>query len=244
MKACALIAETFLRKSSIRFVHACWLGTYAAVFLIPMSPEAWQWGGFVFVWSGCLLPLAISAGIFGDDIASGRIRMVATEPIRLWELYVYRFLGMSLQAAGHLLAAGAVILLLHALTGRGGVDHFAAWLLASWLIFNAWAALSASVSVVVSRDHNSMLLILATIAAVFPLYMLLLFFEDSITTKVYLGILRYAGPPVELLVRMGRGKCSLAGGIANTAYSVMLTAVYGLGGILLLNRREFTYVAD
>jgi ABC-type transport system involved in multi-copper enzyme maturation permease subunit len=244
MKARALMAETFLRKSSIGFVHACWLGTYAAVFLVPMPPGTWQWGGFVFVWSGCLLPLAISAGIFGDDIASGRIRMVATEPIRLWELYVYRFLGMSLQAALHLLIAGAVILLLHSITGRGGVDHFAAWLLASWLIFNTWAALSASLSVVVSRDHNSMLLILATIIAVFPLYMLLLFFEHSVATKVYQGILRYAAPPVELLVRMSLGKCSLAGGIVSIACSVVLTALYGAAGIRLLNRREFTYVAD
>ena len=80
MKARALIAETFLRKASIRFMHLCWLGTYAAIFLIPLPPEAWQWGGFVFAWSGCLLALALSAGIFGDDIASGRIRMMVTEP--------------------------------------------------------------------------------------------------------------------------------------------------------------------
>jgi ABC-type transport system involved in multi-copper enzyme maturation permease subunit len=244
MKACALMAETYLRKTSIRFVHLCWLGTYAAVFLMPLPPEAWQWGAFVFAWSGCLLPLAVSAGIFGDDIASGRIRMVATEPIRLWELYVYRLLGLSLQGAVHILAAGALILFLHRLTGRGGIDRLALWLLASWLIFSAWAALSTSVSVVVGRDHNSMLLVLLTIAAVFPLYMLLLFFEDSAGTKIYHGILQYAGPPVELLVQMGRGKCSLPECVARVTHGLLLTALYGAAGIVLLNKREFTYVAD
>jgi len=38
MKARTLIAETFLRKASLRFMHLCWLGTCAAIFLIPMSP--------------------------------------------------------------------------------------------------------------------------------------------------------------------------------------------------------------
>ena len=57
-------------------------------------------------------------------------------------------------------------------------------------------------------------------------------------------ILRYAGPPVELLVRMGRGKCSLPGCVASIVHSLALTVLYGAAGILLLNKREFTYVAD
>ncbi len=244
MKAHVLIIETFQRKASIRFIHLCWLGTCAAIFLIPMPPGAWQWGGFVFAWCGCVLPLILSAGIFGDDIASGRIRMVVTEPIRLWELYVYRLLGLSLQGAAHILAAGAMILVLHGLSGRGGISHFALWLLASWLIFTTWAALCTSVSVVVRRDQNAMAVILAAIAAVFPLYMLLLFFEDSVGTKIYHGIVQYAGPPVELLVRMGRGKCSLPGCVAEVAHSLLLIVLYGAAGIALLNKREFTYVAD
>jgi ABC-type transport system involved in multi-copper enzyme maturation permease subunit len=244
VKAYVLITETFRRKASIRIVHLAWLAAYAPMFLIPFRPNTWQWGAFMFAWSGCFMPLALSAGIFGDDIASGRIRMLFTEPIRPAELYVYRFLGLSLQGAVHLLAVAALILLLHRLTGRGDIDHFATWMLASWLIFNAWTALSTTVSVLVYREHNSMLLVLATIAVVFPLYMVLLFFEDSMGTKVYHEIVRYAGPPVELLVRMGRGKSSLPGGIASVAHSLMLTVVYGAGGIVLLGRREFKYVAD
>jgi len=243
MKARTLIAETYLRKSSLRFMHLCWLGTLAAIFLIPL-PEDWPWGAFVFVWSGCLLSLVLSAGILGDDIASGRIRMLVTEPIRLWELYVYRFLGLSLQAAVHLSVAGVLILLLHWLTGRGSIDRFVVWLFASWLMFNAWAALSTSLSVVVRREQNSMLLVLGTIAAVFPLYMLMLFFEDSTVTKVYHEVLRYAGPSVELLVQVGQGQRSLSGCVANVAHSLLVIVLYGAIGILLLDKREFTHVAD
>ncbi len=244
MKAQVLMAETFLRKRAIFIMHLAWLGAYLPLFLIPFQPGTWQWGGFLFGWSGCLLPLALSAGIFGDDIASGRIRLLVTEPIRLWELYLYRFLGLSLQAALHVWAAAVLILLLHRLTGRGNIDHFALWLLASWLIFNAWAALSTSVSVVVHREHNATLLVLATLGVVFPLYMLLLFFEGSTGTRIYHEIVRYAGPPVELLVRLGRGRCRLPAGIGSVAYSLLLTAFYGMIGILLLNRREFMAARD
>jgi len=244
MKAYVLISETFLRKTSLRLVHLGWLLAYPLIFLMPSLPETWQWGGLVFAWSGCLLPLILSAGIFGDDIASGRIRLVATEPIRLSELYIYRFLGLSLQAAAHLLAVGALILLLHWLTGRGSLDRFAAWMLASWLIFNTWAALSTSLSVVVSRDHNSMTLVLATIILFFPLYMLLLFFEDSVGTKIYHAFVRYGCPPVEVLVGLGQGRYSLPGGVASVAHSLALTVLYGAAGIVLLNNREFKYAAD
>ncbi len=244
MKVRVLMAETFLRKRAILIMHLAWFAPYAPLLLIPFEPGVWHWGGFLFGWSGCLLPLALSAGIFGDDIASGRMRMLATEPIRLWELYLYRFLGLSLQGAAHLLAVGGLTLLLHRLTGWGDIDHFALWLLASWLIFNAWTALSTSVSVVVHREHNAMLVVLGTIVVVFPLYTLLLFFEGSIGTRIYHEIVRYAGPPVELLVRLGRGRCRLPAGIGSVAYSLLLTAFYSMIGILLLHRREFMAARD
>ncbi len=244
MKAYALITETFDRKLRIRLVHLAWLVAYTPLFLIPFQPRSWQWGAFLFAWSGCFLPLALSAGVFGDDIASGRIRLLVTEPIRPAELYSYRFLGLSLQGALHLLVAATLILVLHRLSGRGDVDHFAAWMLAAWLIFNAWTALSTTVSVLVNREHNLTLVVLATVGVAFPLYMLLLFFENSLGTKIYHEIVRYAGPPVELLVRIGRGKCSLSAGAASVAHSLMLTALYGAVGVVSLGRREFKFVVD
>jgi hypothetical protein len=244
MKAYAIIAETFRHKASIRIVHASWLGIYAMIFLFPFPPEAWNWGPFVFGWSGCLLPLLLSEGIFGDDIASGRIRLLVTEPIRPVELYGYRFVGLSLQGAVHFLAVGAVILPLHQLTGRGSVEHFVAWVLAAWLLFNAWAALSTSLSVVLRRAHNSMLLFILTVAVFFLLSLLTSFFPQSIGVKVLLGITRYTCPPVELLGSMALGKLGPWWGFGSITLSLILTALYGLAGVVLLGRREFKYVAD
>jgi ABC-type transport system involved in multi-copper enzyme maturation permease subunit len=244
MKAYALIVETFSRKASMRLVHLSWLGIYAAIFLIPMPPETWHWGPFLFGWSGCLLPLLLSEGIFGDDMASGRIRLLVTEPIRPWELYLYRFLGLSLQAAVHFAAVGVLVGLLHALTGRGSVDHWAAWVLASWLLFNTWAALSTSLSVMVRRAHNSMLLFVATVAVFFLVSMFTSFFPRSIGARVLLGAVRYACPPVELLGSMAVGKFGSWLGLGTVALSLTLTVLYGAAGVVLLSRREFKYVAD
>ncbi len=244
MKAYALITETFRRKASIRIVHASWLGIYAATFLFPFGPEMWHWGPFLFGWSGCLLPLLLSEGIFGDDIASGRIRLLVTEPIRPRELYLWRFLGLSLQAAAHLWLVGALILLLHRLTGRGSVDRFVVWMLASWLLFNVWAALSTSLSVVLRRAHNSMILFIVTAGVFLVLSMLTSFFPKSTGVHVLRRVVRYTCPPVELLGSTAAGKFSLLQGFGSVTYSVMLTALYGAAGIVLLGRREFKYIAD
>jgi len=244
MKAYTLMIETFLRKASIRLVHLSWFAIYAMIFLFPFGPEMWNWGPFLFGWSGCLLPLLLSEGIFGDDIASGRIRLLVTEPIRSWELYLYRFLGLSFQGAAHLLAASGIVLLLHLLTGRGSMAGFGGWMLASWLIFNTWAALSTSLSVVVKRAHNAMILFIATAAVFFTLSLLTSFFPQSPALGVVLDVVRYTCPPVELLANIGFGKTSVLGGTGSVAHSLLLTMVYGAIGMVLLGRREFKYVAD
>jgi ABC-type transport system involved in multi-copper enzyme maturation permease subunit len=244
VKAYELMMETFRRRASIRLVHLSWFGTYAVIFLIPMPPEAWRWGAFLLAWSGCLLPLLLSDGIFGDDIASGRIRLLVTEPIRSWELYLYRFLGLSLQAAVHIWLAGALILLLHRLTGHGSVDRFMVWMLASWLLFNVWTALSTSLSVVVRRSHNSMFLFIITAGVFLVASFLMAFFPENPGTRAYLAALRYTGPPVELLAKIALDKSSLAASVGSVAHSLLLTALYGAAGMVLLGRREFKFVAD
>lgn len=244
MLAYALIIETFLRKASIRIVHVSWFAIYALIFLFPFEPEMWRWGFFLFGWSGCLLPLLLSEGIFGDDIASGRIRLLATKPMRPAQFYLYRFLGLSLQGAIHISAAGVLILALHGLTGRGSVERLGLWMVATWLIFNAWTALSTSLSIVVKRAHNSMLLFAAGGMVLFMLSFLASYFPKSIATDIFLGILRYTCPSVELLSEIGIGRCRLAGGLGNAGYSLMLTAVYCAVGIVLLSKREFKGATD
>jgi len=244
MAAYALIIETCLRKASIRIVHVSWFAIYALIFLFPFEPEMWQWGAFLFGWSGCLLPLLLSEGIFGDDIASGRIRLLATKPIRPMQFYLYRFLGLSLQGAIHISAAAALIFALHGLTGRGSVDRLGLWAVATWLVFNAWTALSTSLSVVVKRAHNSMLLFAATGMVLFMLSFLTSFFPNGVATVLFLRVLRYTCPSVELLSEIGLGRCRLAGGLGNAGYSLMLTAVYCAIGVVLLSKREFKGATD
>lgn len=245
MKAYALMLETVLNKGSTRIIHLAWLLTYAAIFLIPFPPESdWSWGGFLFAWSGCLLPLLLSAGIFGDDIASGRICLLVTKPIRPIELYLYRFLGLTAQATAHLVLAAAVILALHALSGRGRVGHFATWWVATWLAFHAWAALSASLSVVVKRSGNSMLVFVAGGLTMYMVTMLKMLLPDEIYTRVLAGILRYAGPPVELLARMGQGQFDVLRSLGSAGHGLVLTALYSAVGVFLLGRREFKRTGD
>jgi ABC-type transport system involved in multi-copper enzyme maturation permease subunit len=244
MKAYALIMETLCRRTYLRIIHAAWFGIYAAVFLSPFPPDRWNWGTFVFVWSGCLLPLLLSAGIFGNDVASGRISFLITKPVRLGELYIYRLIGLSLQAAIHLIAVGALILILHRFTNRGTTENFFAWLLVSWLIFNTWAALSTTLSVVVKREHNAMLLFFATTVVIFGVSYVASFYPDHRLTTVFLGLVRWACPPVELMGRIALGLTSLWQSIENVAHSLMLTVLYVVIGIILLGRREFKYARE
>jgi len=244
MKAYELITETVLRKTYLRVIHAAWFGIYAAVFLIPFPPDRCSWGSFVFVWSGCLLPLLLSAGIFGNDVASGRISLLITKPIRLGELYIYRLIGLSLQGAVHLIAVGTLILILHRLTNRGSTENFLAWLLVSWLIFNTWAALSTTLSVVVKREHNAMLLFFTAGVVIFVLSFVVSFYPDHRLTAVFLGVVRWACPPVELMGQMGLGLASLRQSLDSAAHSLMLTVLYSAVGIILLSKREFKYARE
>jgi ABC-type transport system involved in multi-copper enzyme maturation permease subunit len=244
VKTYELIMETVLRKRYIRILHLTWFATYAAIFLIPFPPEMWNWGAFVFGWSGCLLPLLLSAGIFGNDVASGRISLLVTKPIRLGDLYLYRLLGLSLQGAVHLGLLGALILGLHRLTNRGNVQYFEAWLLASWLVFNTWAALSTSLSVVVKREHNAMLLFFGAAVIFAGLSSLNYFFPESRATALLQGVVRWACPPVELLAGLALVKHTLAQSLSDVGHSLMLTVFYSAIGIILLGRREYKRAGD
>lgn len=244
MNAYELIMETVLRKRFIRVLHVTWFATYAVIFLVPWPPEMWNWGAFVFGWSGCLLPLLLSAGIFGDDVASGRISLLVTKPIRMRTFYLYRLLGLSLQGAVHLALLAGLILGLYHLTHRGNVAHFGAWLLASWLVFNTWAALSTSLSVAVKREHNAMLLFFGAAMTFAVLSSLDYFYPDSRATVLVQGVVRWACPPVELLAALAMAKHTLVRSLGDVGHSLMLTVFYGAIGIILLGRREYKRAGD
>jgi len=244
MRAYELMRETFLRKTYIRILHTSWFATYGLLFLIPFPTEAWNWGSFLFVWSGCLLPLLLSAGIFGDDIASGRISALITKPLWPGTLYIYRLMGLSLQAVLHLGVSGCIILILHGATGRGSINNLGLWILSSWLIFNTWAAVSTSLSVVVRRAHNSMLLFVAIGFLYFFVSLLLTSFPKYPATVVFLGTLRYVCPPFELLFKLANGKYNLIQSLTYVLHSLVLTVLYSIVGIIILSRRQFIFERD
>ena len=244
MRAYELMKETFLRKNYVRIEHISWLAIYGLLFLIPFTSEVWKWGPFLFIWSGCVLPILLSAGIFGDDIASGRICVLVTKPFWLRELYIYRLMGLSLQAVLHLVLAGCIIFILHSGTGRGSIDNLGLWILSSWLVFNTWAALSTSLSVVVRREYNSLLLFVGIGFVYFLVGMLMTFYRDHAAADVFIGFLRYACPPVELLFKLAIGKYSLIKSVACVIHSLALTAIYGIVGVVILSKREFKFQPD
>jgi len=158
MRAYELIKETFCKKRYILIIHLSWL-ILCGFFCCFFSLSASEFGRLIFLWGGCFLALALSAGIFGDDISSGRICIIVTKPFWLGELYIYRLLGLSLQAAVDFILVWCVIFILHTLVGKGSTDGLGLWLFASWLLFNTCAALSTSLSVVVERAYNALILL-------------------------------------------------------------------------------------
>jgi hypothetical protein len=245
--------ETFFRRTYIWIVHVIWLALYGA-FWWMFLPEAPEFGKFLFIWAGFFLPLALSAGIFGDDIASGRICVIVTRPFWTGELYIYRLLGLSLQAAVHLLLAGAIVLTLHAIMRKGRVDDLGVWFLATWLLFNTCAALSTSLSIVVGRAFNSLLLLVVIVTGYFLVTLLAIYLRRQPSTDALVSFIRYPWPPFELLYKFARGeyeqyalmvgKYSVAKSLACVVHSLMLTVVYSIIGIVLLSRRQFSRVRD
>jgi len=253
MRAYELIKETFLRRTFIWIAHLSWLALYG-LFWWLFLPDAEQFGGFLFLFSGFFLPLALSAGIFGDDIASGRICILVTKPFWSGQLYIYRFLGLSLQGALHIVLTGVLAFALQAFMRKGSVEGLGMWLLASWLLFNTCAALSTSLSVVVGRSFNSLLLLVVIVTGWFVTNLLMGFLNAEAMTGALTNFIRYACPPFELLRKFAGGeyeKFSLTVGrfsvtksLACIVHCLMLTTAYGIAGIVILCRREFSRVRD
>jgi len=252
MRAYELMKETFFRRTYIWVVHVVWLVLYG-VFWWLFIPSGAEFGRFIFIWGGFFLPLALSAGIFGDDIASGRICVLVTKPFWSGELYIYRLLGLSLQAAVHFVLAGCVLFVVQAILRRGSMDDLVLWLLASWLLFNTCAALSTSLSVMLGRAYNSLLLLVLVVTGYFVVNLLMGYLNQQ-ATGVFGGFIRYTWPPFEMLYAFASGehgkyaltfgRCSLPQGVACVVHSLMLTVAYSVIGIVLLSRREFSRVRD
>jgi ABC-type transport system involved in multi-copper enzyme maturation permease subunit len=253
MRAYELIKETLFRRSYIWVIHLVWLALYGMYWWLFL-PELPVLGRFVLVWGGFLLALALSAGIFGDDIASGRIGVLVTKPFWAGQLYIYRLLGLSLQGAAHFLLTGCLLIILQHLTRKPTMNGLAWWLLASWLLFNTCAALSTSLSVVVARAFNSLLLLIVAATGYVIISLLMSELQGQSEPSMLQEFIRYACPPFELLQKFAGGEHSqyslIFGRFSATktaacvVHSLMLTAAYGTIGIILLCRRDFSRARD
>ncbi len=240
----------------ILIVHVSWLTLYG-IFYWLMTPRAGEFSGFgrfIFIWGGCFLALALSAGIFGDDISSGRICVLVTKPFRPGELYIYRLLGLSLQAAVHFILAWFVIFILHITMRTGSMNGLGLWLFASWLLFNTCAALSTSLSVVVGRAYNALLLLVVIITVFFVVSMMMASMHQQGETGILFSFISFACPPFKLLYKFACGeygkysltvgRFSLAKSVACVVHSLILTVIYSVVGIVLLSRRQFSSGRD
>lgn len=253
MRAYELIQETFLRRRFIAVIHLIWLAFYG-LFWWLFLPDPEEYGRFLLLWGGFVLPLALSAGILGDDIASGRICVLVTKPFWAGDLYVYRLIGLSLQAAVQFLLAALLVFILHAITRRSSISGLGRWLFASWLLFNTVAALSTSVSVVVKRAHNSLLLLVTFLTGAAVAQILISTLGNHPLGTVVAGLFRYPFPPFELLRHLAKGdyaRESLSVGswriptsIACVGHSLLLTVLYAGAGIALLTHRQFSGPRD
>jgi len=253
MKAYELIKETFSRRGYIWVVHVVWLALYGIFWwlFLPTGPE---FGRFIFIWGGFFLPLALTAGIFGDDIASGRICVLVTKPLWPGEIYLCRLLGLSLQAAVQFILAGFIVLILHIITNKGNTDYLSLWLFVTWLLFNTVAALSTLLSVVVGRTYNSLLMLVAVVTVYFVMSLLMGNAGPEGSSGVFAGFIRYPWPPFELLYKLANGeygkysltvgRFSITKSVACVVHSLILTVVYSIIGIVLLSKRQFSRQRD
>lgn len=116
MRAWELMKETLLRRRFVLILHVVWLAIYVFIFIPDLSELHWQ--PVLVGFSGFLLPLFISAGIFGDDVASGRMATLITKPMRAAELYLWRIAGLAGQGIMHFAIATVIIVVMHRLTGK------------------------------------------------------------------------------------------------------------------------------
>lgn len=254
MRAYELIRETCFRRSYIWIAHLSWLAVYGVFWWSFVPTKTETMGKFIFIGSGLFLALTLSAGILGDDIASGRICVLVTKPFWTGKLYLFRWIGLSLQAAVHLLLTGILLGVLDLLTPKNSIEGLGVWLLASWLLFNAVAALSTSLSVILGRAFNSLLLLVVFVAGFLLMNALIVLLRGEAGAGWLTAFVRYAWPPFELLRKFAGGeygphaltvgRFSLSHSVACVVHSLVLTCVYGAVGILLLCRRQFSRVRE
>lgn len=241
MYAWELIKETVLRKSFIPVIHLVWFCLYLVLPLVSSSGDL-VLGTLPFILAGLLLPAIVSVGIFGDDIASGRIAVLITKPLRFSRLYLWRLAGIVVQGALHLAVAGVLLLGVNRVLGYGSTAQLPLWLVLSLLLLAAVAALSTTISVVVKRDYNLIVLIgMLLLVAVFKVNLASV---HSPAVTWIRTLITYGLPSAEMLYRCGTPAGSFSERLGAVLYVLALTCTYATVGVVLLKYREFKRACD
>ena len=239
-----VLKETVFRRRFIPMLHVLYLGVYIMIYAIfyLLPSETAQWELWLFVWSGCLFPILLTAGLYGDDIASGRVLQLVIKPISLGTLYLMRALGVFIQCIVHLAVCCFLVFIMYLITEQEVKGHLGLWFLASVLASLTWLMLSASFSTFLLREYNVIVVLVGSIV-VFMLWqsasIVASIADWPAISKIADGILIYGVPPVALLFRLGMQKCSMAGGVAVTVHAVAMAVLYAIVGIVILTHREF-----
>lgn len=246
-----IFKETLMRRSAIRRLHLGYLVVYAVVYasLSVASPSTNppRWGMWLFVWSGCVFPVLLTMGIFGGDIASGRMMQLVTKPMSLRALFLWRCLGVYIQCVVHLSISYGFIFIAASRTNAHVAGDLGSWFLASLVIAPVWIALSATVSTCVSRDFNVAVVFIGAIA----IFMILqatdafaaIMDMPALSRAVeVIGI--YCLPSVVLLCKLGMRQSTGVETVLAVVHPVVITALCATIGIVILNHREFTRERD
>jgi ABC-type transport system involved in multi-copper enzyme maturation permease subunit len=236
--------ETVFRRRFIPMVHMLYMGVYITIYIIfyLLPSETGQWELWLFIWSGCLFPVLLTAGLFGDDIASGRMLQLLIKPISLRTLYLMRVLGVFIQCVVHLAVCYLLLFIVYRITGQEAKGHLGLWFFASVLVSLTWLMLSASFSTFLLREYNIVMVLIGSIV-VFMLWQsastVAAITGWSALSKLVDGMMIYGMPPIALLFRLSMQKYSMAGSIAVTLHAVSMAALYAIVGIVILTHREF-----
>ncbi|MDI6450787.1 hypothetical protein [Anaerobaca lacustris] len=241
-----ILKETLMRRRAVRRLHLAYLGVYAVVYIalsaVSSSVDPPQWGMWLFAWSGCAFPVLLTVGLFGGDIASGRMMQLVTKPISLGTLYLFRVFGVYIQCVIHLSICYGSIFLVSAWTNTATAGNLGPWFVASLLIAPAWMTLSATVSTFVSRDFNVAVVFIGAIATFMVLQSAdvvgaIMGFPAMSKAVETIGI--YAVPSVVLLCRLAMRPCAATEGFVAVIHPMVMTVLYAAIGIGILNQREF-----
>jgi ABC-type transport system involved in multi-copper enzyme maturation permease subunit len=239
-----VLKETVFRRRFIPMLHGLYLGIYIMVYTIfyLLPSETGQWELWLFIWSGCLFPVLLTAGLFGDDIANGRILQLVIKPVSLGSLYLLRVLGVFVQCVVHLAVCYLLLFVVYRITGQEAKGHLGLWFLASVLISLTWLMLSASISTFLLREFNVAMILIGGIV-VFMLWqsasIVASIADWPAISKVADGILIYGVPPVALLFRLGMQRYGMAGSFVVTLHAIAMAVLYAIIGIVILTHREF-----